>query len=587
MMIGMNLSMASNPSQVTVIQQAIAVLRKFGSDAHVYLPGVGMLNGLTAGNYIDSAGTQLGAVDQPVGLALDAAGALGVELVVNGTNLVSTSGWTQSDANSVFSANAGKLRLTSPNASAALGYQILTTVVGKTYFVSVVAYAGTGTSRVLIGTTAGSGNIFSEIASSTPARTVNLYFVATTTASYLQFTQSTATAGLYTEFETISVREVTGIHAQQPTTASKPILRRGAVNLLTYSGDFSNAAWLKSASTIGANGAIIASVIDSSDKVVAQSSISALASANYTACIRVKKGAVGWCYISQFNQVSSGVRRYFNLNSGAVGSSDNFNGGTDAAPPSIVDSGDGYWLIALAQTGASNTTSITLRIGPANADLGRTYGAADVVSAQIFVAGAALFQGTLTAAQIQALGGIPVTTTAPASTALGPYFWQFDGSNDSLSLGGPLFQMADDHCVVAGFKPVVAASMAVFAPVYTGATVRYAYAMVTSGGSMLIEWYDGTQYVPLSTSYVAGSDYVVSAKKVGASLTARKNGVQFGSGAAFSTAVSGATSAIGGSGSHPTMNGNIYPVIAIKGTVPDADLLLLEKLVGQMSGVSI
>ena len=35
------------------------------------------------------------------------------------------------------------------------------------------------------------------------------------------------------------------------------------------------------------------------------------------------------------------------------------------------------------------------------------------------------------------------------------------------------------------------------------------------------------------------------------------------------------------------MNGSIYHVIAIKGTVPDADLLLLEKFVGQLSGVQI
>jgi len=78
----------------TAIQRAIAVLRKFGTDAHVYLPGIGMLNGLQASNYLDSAGTTLAAVDGPVGRVNDAAGVLGVELVTNGTNLVNTTGWT-------------------------------------------------------------------------------------------------------------------------------------------------------------------------------------------------------------------------------------------------------------------------------------------------------------------------------------------------------------------------------------------------------------------------------------------------------------------------------------------------------------
>lgn len=35
------------------------------------------------------------------------------------------------------------------------------------------------------------------------------------------------------------------------------------------------------------------------------------------------------------------------------------------------------------------------------------------------------------------------------------------------------------------------------------------------------------------------------------------------------------------------MNGNIGPVIAIKGTVSDADLMTLEKWVGSLSGVTI
>jgi hypothetical protein len=56
--------------------RALNILRKYGSDAHAYIPGVGAISGLTAGNYLDSAGTQPGEVDQPVGLVLGATGGI-------------------------------------------------------------------------------------------------------------------------------------------------------------------------------------------------------------------------------------------------------------------------------------------------------------------------------------------------------------------------------------------------------------------------------------------------------------------------------------------------------------------------------
>jgi len=167
-MIGISLSMAGNPSQVTVIQQAIAVLRRFGTNAHVYLPGVGMLNGLTAGNYLDSTLSTLATIDNPVGGVVDTIG---------------------------------------------------------------------------------------------------------------------------------------GINATQPTTASKPILRRGAVNLLTYSGDFSNAAWIKgaTATVTGTNQLNFPSANDGVNQSIATSSVgrtytfSAVLSGNgsISLAIRVRGGGFG------------------------------------------------------------------------------------------------------------------------------------------------------------------------------------------------------------------------------------------------------------------------------------------------------
>jgi len=681
-MIGMSLSMASNPSQVTVIQQAIAVLRKFGSDAHVYLPGASvpllgaelltnggfatdingwagysgavaewdaaqrlkvtiggpahgfqknqtlaltvgarynfnfdlsdgtysggfdvsiggtilstfvmqgvgrsvsfvaatanpailvtrsaaatgtaffdnisvreitgytsMLNGLQAANYIDSAGTQQGAVDQPVGLALDAMGGLGVDVITNGDfsqwsgdNPVAWTLGALETATEYVTQVSGKARIVSAGPFFAIK-QIDKLYAGKFYQVKIVinAVSAGGVSVFDSGT-------FTSQSFSAPGEYI-FSFLATGTEIAIKRASAVATDVTVTSF---SVREVTGIAASQPTTASKPILRRGAVNLLLTS---TSLAQFTKGVGVSLAGNVVTGATDAtwaSANSVALSQTSLASSTAYTGAIKI---------------------RGITATTIALGLRDQTNGSYSKVAQSLTTN---WTTVAISRTTGSGTTALGIVIGDADGSFEYESGG--------------LFQGTLTAAQIQALGGIPVTTTAPASTALGSHFWQFDGSNDSLSLGGPLFQMADDHCVVAGLNPATTAAMAVFAPVYAGATSRYAYLIATGAGYILAEWYDGTQYVPLSTSYVAGTSYVVSAKKSGASLTARKNGVQFGSGAAFSTAVSGTTSSIGSSSSHPPMNGNIYPVIAIKGTVPDADLLLLERFVGQLSGISI
>ena len=61
-------------SQPSLVSQALAILAKYGSAANLYLPGVGAINGITAGNWLDSAGTTAATVDNPVGLVVNARG---------------------------------------------------------------------------------------------------------------------------------------------------------------------------------------------------------------------------------------------------------------------------------------------------------------------------------------------------------------------------------------------------------------------------------------------------------------------------------------------------------------------------------
>jgi len=81
-MFGTHLSRLGSVHRLGLVHKAIGILRKYGTNAHVYLPGVGTISGITAGNYLDSAGTTTASVDNPVGLSLDALQAmtLGAEL---------------------------------------------------------------------------------------------------------------------------------------------------------------------------------------------------------------------------------------------------------------------------------------------------------------------------------------------------------------------------------------------------------------------------------------------------------------------------------------------------------------------------
>lgn len=223
---------------------------------------------------------------------------------------------------------------------------------------------------------------------------------------------------------------------------------------------------------------------------------------------------------------------------------------------------------------------------PAGCTVARVYiTGSDGSTGTVTVTEAALFKGTYTAAQIQALGGIPLTTTAPASTALGPQYWEFDGSNDSLQLSAVPFQMNDDHCVVLAHNPQ--RYQATSFGISGGSGSRFASISTASPANAdYIEWYDGTNYVPLQTATTLGDTRVISARRVGSVLSGRKNGVQFQQAVAFDTAVQATNSTVG-TGALGPVPGAIYPIIAIKGTVSDSQLLTLEKWVAGLSGVTL
>ena len=58
----------------TLLRQALAILARYGGAANLYLPGVGAISDITAGNWLDTVGGTPAAVDGAVGTVVNARG---------------------------------------------------------------------------------------------------------------------------------------------------------------------------------------------------------------------------------------------------------------------------------------------------------------------------------------------------------------------------------------------------------------------------------------------------------------------------------------------------------------------------------
>ncbi len=555
--------MLRNWSLNPLAKVAIGILRKYGTDAHIYLPGVGTVNGITAGNYLDSAGVTAASVDNPVGLSLDALQAMTqvpelAPALVSGAWSTVQLGWSISGGvASVNSAIAGST-LFRTGASVVGEYSIVTYTIG--------AVSGTGIAPIIggsIGALKSSPGTYTEIIKAGDTTGVGMY-------AALSNTVGTVTS--------LSIKQIPGIHATQGTTANKPILRRGLLNLLTYSQDASNAAWAKISASATASKIIEAA--GSSQHYISQSIDMPDGGVTFAAAFAPAERSWATMYLGSVN---SSV--WFNSSTGVIGTT----GASITA--SIASLANGYKLCVITGT-QTGLGAITRGLYIADADNSNTY-TGDGTSGILF-GGAGLFQGTYTAQQIIDAGGIPLTTTAAASNpSAGKYSWQFDGSNDSLSLSAPLFQMSDDHCVIAGCTLGSNATTRYLINTGAGAgSQRVCALFITGTNSVNVGWTDDVTAANIaSPSTYPGQTLVVSGVKQANAKRLRINGAQAGS---TENTVMGVTTLTGGgaigdwrpSGGNNWI-GSIYPVIAIKGTLSDSDLLVLERYVGMGCGVSI
>jgi len=199
----------------------------------------------------DSAGTTpvtLSPMEQPVGLMLDKSKGLvlGSELVTNGDFSNGTTGW-----NAYFGTRNvvnGELQVTSTGTGLLVSSGI-TTVIGNTYCLTVVARQGTYTQNPTIGFSYSADNIpatFTSI-STTTNTTYKLYYTANSILTYIIIRFPTAPAG-DAYFDNISVKQIAGNHAFQATAGNRPLLS-ARVNLLLATATLST----QSVTTVATN----------------------------------------------------------------------------------------------------------------------------------------------------------------------------------------------------------------------------------------------------------------------------------------------------------------------------------------------
>jgi hypothetical protein len=194
--------------------------------------------------------TPVTGVEQAVGLILDKSRglAIGGELVTNGSfavdaNWVKEAGWAISGGQAVATATSASI------------YQNSVVTSGKTYFITIaVASVTAGSVRVRISSLQLSQAI-------TAAGTYTMRLSATGTGSL-----DIVGTGFSGAIDEISVREIAGTHAIQPSSASRPVLRN-RYNLLTFSEQFNDAAWTKANVIVTANAVVAPDGTTTADKL--------------------------------------------------------------------------------------------------------------------------------------------------------------------------------------------------------------------------------------------------------------------------------------------------------------------------------
>jgi hypothetical protein len=412
--------------------------------------------------FTTSAGTTpVTAVEQAVGLILDKSRgvAIGPELITNG-DFSSGTGWTAGVNWAIGSGVA-----TATASSGTLVGSSYPVVAGRTYRVEfdVVTITG-GTLFVRVGQ--GTATTFT-----TTGRKSAILSATDTTG--VEFYGGTVSCSI----DNVSIREIAGTHAIQATAASRPVLRN-RYNLLTYSEQFDNAAWTKLNTSITANATTAPDGTATADKFVenalagvshqAYQTLTVIASTSYTVSVYAKAAERGWIAIDLVHSGVSNNVSYFDISTGALGSSTAGNSAT------IAPVGDGWYRCTVTRTMAAGQTSLPLGIFLAT-------GNGVIVYTGDGASGAYIWGADLRAAPdtIYPYQRIEAATVYDSDASKFPLYLACDGSDDSLYTAANLdLSSTDKVSVFAGVTKLSDAA--------TGVTLEFSADAGTNNGTWAV-----------------------------------------------------------------------------------------------------
>ena len=398
--------------------------------------------------YQDSSGvTPAVSPGDPVALVIDSSrgglDALGSELVTNGGFDSDTTGWTLTNGTATVS--SGQVTLTNGSAGVfATLHQEITTVAGKWYKVAC-DFIGGNRGVVQVGTTARGFDLGASQAF-TSAGQIILFFRASGTRSFVTIVSSNV-VGQTGIFDNISVREIPGNHAYVTASGSRPVLARtpdgGRRNLLTYSEQFDNAAWVKTAVSASAdqtqapNGTTTADLITASagtsGKYVGELNLTFTGQRTYS--FYVKYGTHQFVQI--MNNGTTQLYANFDIQNGVAG-----NTGTGMTS-SITSVGSGWYRISLTHS-VDAAQGVRLYLVDSNTV---TWVPNTASTGTFYVWGAQAESGSLSAYQ-----KVGLTSDVTESGKRDCWGLLFDGSDDFLQTASIDFSATDKMTVMAGVR---------------------------------------------------------------------------------------------------------------------------------------
>jgi hypothetical protein len=540
--------------------------------------------------YQDSAGaTVSAAAGDPVGLILDTAkgglDSLGSDLVSNGTFATDTV-WSKGANWTIGSGVATKTGGAANNLT-----QTITSTAGLWYRITMDVTRSAGELTVSLGTS-GTTRVINASGSYT------FFILAGSSTQTLTLAGDSSFAGTV---DNVTARLVPGNHAYQTTSGSRPALARtpdgGRRNLLIYSEELDNAAWDKqNSAAITANTTAAPNSTTTADTLTAGTTgvtriarqTFALTNGNQrTFSCYFKSDTATVAYIQVSDNIANANGRYFNLATGAIGSTTGLSAGTTVTldNSSITNEGNGWYRCSITIT-VTASTNFGFAVGLANADGSSTI----TGGSSLFIWGAQLETGS-SATAYQKVG---LTSDVTESGKRDCWGLLFDGSDDSLQTASVDFSATDKMTVMTGVRKLIDSAA------YTVIAELTADISINVGGFVLapnIGTYEmfskGTVLASASASgYTAPITNVVSSTLdiAGDSIVLRVNGSQVAtsSGNQGSSNFSNAAFFIGSrGGSSLRLNGLIYTLIVRGATTPTGTIADFERnLLARRCGVT-